>query len=220
MTKKNNVNEDLTEIVFILDESGSMCDMVEDTIGGFNSTIASQKKKKGECLVSTVCFSNDQRVIHDRINLKDVKKLTNNDYNPHGCTALIDTIALSIKHIKTIHRYIRKEDRPTKTMFIITTDGMENASVKYSLKEVKKMIEDQKEKGWEFIFMAANIDAYETARDFGFEESRTVNYVNDSIGNKVKFKCMDMAITSLRTNGNIEEAFIEVKEDHKKRGKK
>lgn len=211
----------MIELVFILDESGSMRGLEKDTIGGFNSTIAKQKKEDGECLVSTVCFSNSQRVVHDRVNLRDVKELTEKDYVPCGSTALIDTVASGIKHIKMVHKYIREEDRPDKTMFIITTDGMENASHKYSLGETKRMIEECKEKGWEFIFLAANIDAYETARDYGFDEESTVNYVNDEEGTDIKFCCVDKAISSIRSSGVLDREWnIEAKEDYKKRGKK
>ena len=211
----------MIELVFILDESGSMRGLEKDTIGGFNSTIDKQKKEDGDCLVSTVCFSNGQRVIHDRVNLRDVKELTDKDYVPCGSTALIDTVASSIKHIKMVHKYIRKEDRPDKTMFIITTDGMENASHKYSLGETKRMIEECKEKGWEFIFLAANIDAYETARDYGFDEESTVNYVNDEEGTNIKFCCVDKAISSIRSSGVLDREWnYEAKEDYKKRGKK
>ena len=211
----------MIELVFILDESGSMRGLEKDTIGGFNSTIDKQKKEDGDCLVSTVCFSNGQRVIHDRVNLRDVKELTDRDYRPCGSTALIDTVASSIKHIRMVHKYIRKEDRPDKTMFIITTDGMENASHKYSLGETKRMIEECKEKGWEFIFLAANIDAYETARDYGFDEESTVNYVNDEEGTNIKFCCVDKAISSIRSSGVLDREWnYEAKEDYKKRGKK
>ena len=211
----------MIELVFILDESGSMRGLEKDTIGGFNSTIDKQKKEDGECLVSTVCFSNGQRVIHDRVNLRDVKELTEDDYRPCGSTALIDTVASSIKHIKMVHRYIRKEDRPDKVMFIITTDGMENASHKYSLTETKRMIEECKENGWEFIFLAANIDAYETARDYGFDEESTVNYVNDEEGTDIKFCCVDKAISSIRSSGVLDREWnFEAKEDFNRRGKK
>lgn len=211
----------MIELVFILDESGSMRGLEKDTIGGFNSTIDKQKKEDGECLVSTVCFSNGQRVIHDRVNLRDVKELTEDDYRPCGSTALIDTVASSIKHIKMVHRYIRKEDRPDKVMFIITTDGMENASHKYSLTETKRMIEECKENGWEFIFLAANIDAYETARDYGFDEGSTVNYVNDEEGTDIKFCCVGKAISSIRSSGVLDREWnFEAKEDFKRRGKK
>ena len=211
----------MIELVFILDESGSMRGLEKDTIGGFNSTIDKQKKEDGECLVSTVCFSNGQRVIHDRVNLRDVKELTEDDYRPCGSTALIDTVASSIKHIKMVHRYIRKEDRPDKVMFIITTDGMENASHKYSLSETKRMIEECKENGWEFIFLAANIDAYETARDYGFDEESTVNYVNDEEGTDIKFCCVGKAISSVRSSGVLDREWnFEAKEDFNRRGKK
>ena len=211
----------MIELVFILDESGSMRGLEKDTIGGFNSTIEKQKKEDGECLVSTVCFSNGQRVIHDRVNLRDVKELTDKDYRPCGSTALIDTVASSIKHIKMVHKYIRKEDRPDKTMFIITTDGMENASHKYSLGETKRMIEECKENGWEFIFLAANIDAYETARDYGFDEGSTVNYVNDEEGTDIKFYCVGKAISSIRSSGVLDREWnFEAKEDFNRRGKK
>lgn len=211
----------MIELVFILDESGSMRGLEQDTIGGFNSTIDKQKKEDGDCLVSTVCFSNGQRVIHDRVNLRDVKELTDKDYRPCGSTALIDTVASSIKHIKMVHKYIREEDRPDKTMFIITTDGMENASHKYSLGETKRMIEECKEKGWEFIFLAANIDAYETARDYGFDEESTVNYVNDDLGTNIKFCCVDKAISSVKSSGVLDREWnYEAKADYKKRGKK
>ena len=211
----------MIELVFILDESGSMRGLEKDTIGGFNSTIAKQKKEDGECLVSTVCFSNSQRVVHDRVNLRDVKELTEKDYVPCGSTALIDTVASSIKHIKMVHRYIRKEDRPDKVMFIITTDGMENASHKHSLSETKRMIEECKENGWEFIFLAANIDAYETARDYGFDEGSTVNYVNDEEGTNIKFCCVGKAISSIRSSGVLDREWnFEAKEDFNRRGKK
>ena len=215
------MNKNLTELVFILDESGSMYGLEKDTIGGFNSTIKKQKEENGECLVSTVCFANHQRVVHDRVNLKDIKDMTVDDYRPSGCTALIDTIAESIKHIKMVHKYIREEDRPNKTMFIITTDGMENASRKHSLKETKKMIEECKEMGWEFIFLAANIDAYETARDYGFDEESTVNYVNDVRGNDIKFECVAEAISSIRTTGLLNKNWnAKAKKDYERRGNK
>lgn len=214
------MKKNLTELVFIIDESGSMAGLEKDTIGGINSTLKKQKKLDGECLVSTVCFANSQRVIHDRVDLKEVKELKQEDYCPSGCTALIDTVASSIKHIRNIHKYIREEDVPEKTMFIITTDGMENASRKYSLAQTKKMIEEQKEKGWEFIFLAANIDAYETARDYGFDEQNTVNYVNDKQGNSIKFMCVDKAISQIREEGVLDSKWNQqAKEDYEKRKK-
>ena len=158
----------ITELVFILDRSGSMSGLESDTIGGFNAMIEKQKKQDGDCYVSTVLFDNESRVLHDRIKLADVPKMTDEDYTVGGCTALIDAIGGAIHHIGNIHKYARPEDVPAHTMFVITTDGMENASHRYSSEEVKKMIERQKTKyGWEFLFIGANIDAVETAKHFG-----------------------------------------------------
>lgn len=211
----------LTELVFIVDESGSMSGLEKDTIGGINSTLKKQKKEDGKCLVSTVFFANNQKVVHDRVDLKKVNLLKEESYFPSGCTALIDTIGSSIKHIKNVHKYIREEDVPEKTMFVITTDGMENASHKYSLKEVKKMIEEQKEKGWEFIFLAANIDAYETAKDYGIDEDSTVNYVNDAVGNSIKYESVCEAITQVRTTGTLKKNWsAKAKKDYESRGNK
>ena len=215
------MNEKLTEVVFVIDESGSMHGLEADTIGGFNSTIEKQKKEEGECLISTVCFSTRSRVVHDRIDIKEISNIKNDDYRPGGSTALIDAIGAAIRHIKMVHRYIRKEDIPAKTMFVITTDGMENASHKYSQSEVKKMIEEQKEKGWEFIFLAANIDAAETAKDYGIDEDSCVDYVNDAVGNAVKYECMSEAITSVRKTKTLDRSWKQKSsEDFKSRGSK
>ena len=214
------MNKDLTEVVFIIDESGSMHGLEGDTVGGFNSTVDKQKKLEGECLVSTVMFNTRSRVIHDRVNIKSIEKMTDNDYRPSGSTALIDALGDSIRHIKMVHRYIREEDVPSKTMFVITTDGMENASRKYSLSEVKKMIEERKEKGWEFVFLAANIDAAETARSYGMDADNCVDYVNDAKGNQLKYACMCEAITSVRTSKKLSKNWKKKsEEDFKNRGK-
>ena len=181
------MNKDLTEVVFIIDESGSMHGLEDDTVGGFNSTLKRQKELEGECLVSTVMFNTRSRVIHDRVNIRDIKEMTSADYCPSGSTALIDALGDSIRHIKMVHKYIREEDVPSKTMFVITTDGMENASHKYSLSQVKSMIEDVKKEGWEFVFLAANIDAQGTAMGYGIDEGSCVNYVNDAKGNELKY---------------------------------
>lgn len=215
------MNEKLTEVVFIIDESGSMHGLEADTIGGFNSTIEKQKREDGECLISTVFFSTRSRVIHDRVDIREINNMRNDDYRPGGSTALIDAIGDSIKHIKMVHRYIRKEDIPAKTMFVITTDGMENASHKYSQTEVKKMIEEQKGKGWEFIFLSANIDAVETAKDYGIDEDSCVDYVNDPAGNAVKYECMSEAITSVRRTRQLDRNWKkECSDDFKSRGNK
>lgn len=171
----------LTELVFILDRSGSMAPLTDDTIGGFNSMIARQKKEEGECLVSTVLFANDSRVIHDRLPLSEVPELTDREYYAGGCTALLDAVGGAVKHVSTIHRYAREEDVPEKTLFVITTDGMENASHKFSGKQVREMVEKmKKERGWEFIFLAANIDAAEAASKIGISEDRAMNYTADA----------------------------------------
>ncbi len=171
---KNNV----TELVFILDKSGSMAGMEKDTIGGFNAMIEKQKELEGEVYVSTILFSNFSQVLHDRKRLEEIAPLTKKDYRVGGCTALLDAIGGAIKHIGNIHKYARKEDVPARTLFVITTDGMENASREYHSKQIKDMILRQEEKyGWEFLFLAANIDAVETAGSIGIRKERAVNYV-------------------------------------------
>ncbi len=166
----------LTEMVFILDKSGSMSGCEADTIGGFNSMIEAQKRVDGEAYVSTVLFSNFSRVIHDRKNLQDVQPLTDKEYFVGGATALIDAIGDAIHHIKNVHKYAREEDVPEKTIFIIMTDGYENASTHWASDDVKGNIAEQEQKGWEFIFLGANIDAVETGDSFGMRRSRCVNY--------------------------------------------
>ena len=187
---KNNI----TEAVFILDESGSMGNLTEDTIGGFNSVLESHRSETGSFLVTTVLFSNSSRIIHDRLPIEKVPNLTGRDYCAHGCTALVDAIADAIKHIENIHKYARPEDVPAKTLFLITTDGMENASRKYSSAELKKMITEKQENGWEFVYLAANIDAVETAKHYGIDERNAVNYHNDPLGTSRKFAAMDRAM--------------------------
>ena len=191
---KNNC----TELVFILDRSGSMAGLESDTIGGFNAMIEKQKKTEGDCWVSTVLFSDRSEVIHDRLPLDRVPPLTEEDYSVGGCTALLDAIGDAVKHVGSIHKYARKEDVPEHTMFVITTDGMENASRRYSSSEVKKLIEKQKEKGWEFLFLGANIDAVETAKTFGIREDRAVNYKADSAGTRLNFQVLAEAVSQVR----------------------
>lgn len=194
---KNNI----TELVFILDRSGSMSGLESDTIGGFNAMIEKQKSLDAKCFVSTVLFDNRIEVLHDRLNLKEISKMTDRDYRVGGCTALIDAIGSAIHHIGNIHKYARPEDVPEHTMFIITTDGQENASLRYTASQVKQMIEHQKEKyGWEFIFLGANIDAVETAANFGIDRERAVNYHSDSEGTQLNYQVMSEAILSVRGN--------------------
>ena len=191
---KNNI----TELVLILDRSGSMAGLESDTIGGFNSMIEKQKKLDGRCYVSTVLFDNESEVLHDRIDLADVPKMTDKEYFPRGCTALLDTIGGAIHHIENIHKYARKEDVPEHTLFCITTDGMENASHKYDLKKVRKMIEAKKEIGWEFIFIGANIDAVSAAADIGISEDRAVNYTASACGTASVYDAMSAVTSSVR----------------------
>ena len=193
------MKKQLTEIVFILDRSGSMCGLEEDTIGGFNSLIAKQKKEEGEALISTILFDDCTEVLHDRVPLDRIKQMTEEDYYVRGCTALMDALGKAIKHISTIHKYAREEDRPSKTIFIITTDGKENASRQYSSERVKKMVEERKSKyGWEFLFLGANIDAVETAGHFGISKDRAVNYHSDSEGTALNYEVLSDAICSVR----------------------
>ncbi|MBQ1478309.1 MAG: VWA domain-containing protein [Erysipelotrichaceae bacterium] len=176
-----------TELVFILDRSGSMSGREEDVIGGFNSTLEQQKEASEKCFVTTILFSDDYETVHDRLDIREVKKMERRDFQVGGCTALIDAIGKTIEHISDIHRYIRKEDVPERTLFVIMTDGMENASRKYSSEEVKRMISQKKECHWEFLFLGANIDAVETAKTFGIREDRAVNYHNDRKGISATF---------------------------------
>ena len=198
------MKKNLTEIVFILDRSGSMHGLEADTIGGFNSMIEKQKKETGEALVSTILFDNAAEVIHDRVSLKDIRELTSRDYCVKGCTALLDAVGGAIHHIGNIHKYARPEDVPEHTLFIITTDGMENASRRYNSMEVKKMITRQKEKyGWEFLFLGANIDAVETAAGFGIGADRAANYRADSQGTQLNYEVLGDAVSAVRQSAPL-----------------
>ncbi|MBR5340722.1 MAG: VWA domain-containing protein [Erysipelotrichaceae bacterium] len=197
------MKKNLTELVFIMDRSGSMSGLEEDTIGGFNSFIEKQKREKGECLVSTVLFNQHSKVIHDRVSLSEIKKMTRDDYLASGTTALIDALGDGIHHIKTVHRYIRKEDVPANTIFVIITDGLENASHKHTSDEVKKMVEQQKEEGWEFLFLAANIDAVETAKHYGISADRATEYCCDEEGIETNFNSLEESISHFRKCGSI-----------------
>lgn len=193
------MKKNLTELVFILDRSGSMSGLETDTIGGFNSLIEKQKKIEGEALVSTILFDNVSEVIHDRVNIQNINPLTDKDYTVRGCTALLDAIGGAIHHIGNVHKYARQEDIPEHTLFVITTDGYENASHTYSSARVKKMIEHEKEKyGWEFLFLGANIDAVETASTFGIAADRAVTYHSDRKGTELNYKVLNNAVSAFR----------------------
>ena len=216
------MKKNLTEIVFILDRSGSMAGLESDTIGGFNSMIEKQKRESGEALISTVLFDNFSEVIHDRVDVQKISPMTDREYYVRGCTALLDAIGGAIHHIGNVHKYARPEDVPEHTMFVITTDGMENASRMYSAEKVKSMIERQKEKyGWEFLFLGANIDAVETAKHFGIGADRAVRYHSDSEGTELNFRVMSEAISAVRASASLSADWKdEIEKDYKSRGKK
>ena len=223
------MRENLTEIVFILDRSGSMSGLESDTIGGFNSMIAKQQKEDGEAIVSTVLFDDETDVIHDRVAIGDVKKLTEEDYYVRGCTALLDAVGGAIHHIGNVHKYAREEDRPAKTLFVITTDGLENASIHYSFKDVKRLIKRQQEKyNWEFIFLGANIDAIEVADNLGISKDRAANYNCDELGTALNYQVLEAAVTRVRKCKAADMAMTfaggawkaDIDRDYEKRGKK
>ena len=219
----------LTEVVFILDRSGSMSGLEADTIGGFNSMIEKQQKEEGEALISTILFNDETEVLYDRVPIGKVEPMNDKQYYVRGCTALLDAIGGAIHHIGNVHKYARDEDRPEKTLFIITTDGMENSSVNYDYKKIKKMIERQKKKyHWEFIFLGANIDAVEVAGRFGVERSRAVRYESDRLGTKLNYDVMSKVVSSVRACSTAEDVEVmlddadmlaEINEDYQRRHK-
>ena len=216
----------LTEIVFLLDRSGSMSGLESDTIGGFHSMIEKQKKEEGEMLVSVVLFDDRSEVIYDRVDIGKIETMNDSQYYVRGCTALLDAIGDSINHIKKVRKDMEKEKRPEKTIFIITTDGMENSSREYSYDRVKNMIENCQENDWEFIFLGANIDAAAEASRMGISKGRAVTYTCDSVGTALNFKVLGSVVSRMRScksskdMGKVfeEDCFEEIKKDHKKRG--
>ena len=215
------MNKNLTEIVFILDRSGSMSGLESDTIGGFNAMIEKQKKAPGEALVSTILFDNVSEVIHDRVNIRDIKPMTDREYCVRGCTALLDAIGGAIHHIGNVHKYAREEDVPAHTLFVITTDGMENASRRYDSARVKQMIEHEKSKyGWEFLFLGANIDAAKEAACFGIGADRAVNYKCDEAGTALNYEVISEAVCSVRAARPLSADWKRrIDEDVQKRGR-
>lgn len=217
----------LTEMVMILDRSGSMQGLEADTIGGFNSMIEKQRREPGEALVSVVLFDDTAEVLYDRADLGRVEKMTKSQYYVRGCTALLDAVGGAIHHIGNVHKYALPEDVPEKTIFIITTDGMENASRTYSYDRVRRMIERQKEKyHWEFLFLGANIDAVREASRFGIPASRAANYVHDSVGTALNYTVLSEAVSGARAAGSAEEmnamfdrdeAMAPIREDFRRR---
>ena len=218
MKKAEEKRNNITEAVFILDRSGSMGGLESDTIGGFNSMIEKQKKQEGEAYVTTVLFDGDVETLHDRIPVTEVAPLTEKDYYVRGCTALLDAIGSTVEHVEKIHKYLRREDVPESTVFVITTDGLENASRRFDSKTVKKLIEKKKEEGWEFLFIGANIDAVETARCYGISEDRAVNYHADKKGTAVVFETVSAAVGSVRSSAPLAPCWSkEINDDYNSR---
>ena len=193
------MKKNLTELVMILDRSGSMSGLESDTIGGYNSMLKKQRETEGEVLVSTVLFDDRIEVLFDRVPLTEMPQMTDKEYYVRGCTALLDAVGGAIHHIGNVHKYAREEDRPEKTIFVITTDGLENASRNYDYAHVKRMVERQKEKyGWEFLFLGANIDAIETAGRFGISADRAANYHSDHEGTALNYEVLSEAVSAMR----------------------
>ena len=215
------MKKNLTELVFILDRSGSMAGLEKDTIGGFNGMIEKQRQEEGEALISTVLFDNHTEVIHDRLPLNRVSGLTEKEYYVRGCTALLDAVGGAIHHIGNVHKYAREEDRPARTLFVITTDGMENASHRYSYEKVKEMITRQKEVyGWEFLFLGANIDAAREAARFGIAEDRAANYHADRMGTAVIYEAVNETVCNFRASRPMEAGWKKkIDADYQKRGR-
>ena len=219
MKKTNEKKEYLSEIVFILDKSGSMSGLENDTIGGFNSMIKKQHSESGKCLVTTVLFSDTKQTIHDRIPLEEIKPMSAEDYIPMGCTALYDSVGSTITHISSVHKYIRKEDVPDKTVFVIITDGYENASKEFSHEALKRLIDEKKQKdNWEFMFIGANIDAVQTAESIGISREMSANYRADSEGTGVVYEAVCASMTDIRKNKKVSSSWAkDIENDLKKR---
>ena len=214
------MNDNLTEIVFILDRSGSMAGLEDDTIGGFNAMVEKQKKEQGEAVLSAVLFSDGSRVLYDRVDIRKVEPITDRQYQVSGCTALLDAIGCAVHHIANVHKYAREEDRPGKTIFVITTDGMENASRAYSYDEVQRMVKHEQEKyGWEFLFLGANMDAISAARSFGIRADRAVRYRCDGAGTALNYSVVSETVARVRRRESIEPDWsAPIEADVKKRG--
>ena len=219
------MNKNLTEIVYILDRSGSMSGLEADTIGGFNSMMEKQKKTGEEAIVSTVLFDDECEVLHDRVPIEKIEKMNDKQYYVRGCTALLDAVGGAIHHIGNVHKYAREEDVPAKTIFVITTDGMENASRNYSYEKIQKMVKKQQKKyGWEFIFIGANIDAYGEAQRLGVRKERAVNYVHDSVGTAKLYAGVSQAVCGFMTVPDCVDERLpddwadEINEDYNRRG--
>ncbi|MGG3563214.1 vWA domain-containing protein [Neobacillus rhizosphaerae] len=208
-----------TELVFILDKSGSMAGLEADTIGGYNAMLAKQQKAEGEAIVTTALFNHHYDLLHDRINVKGISPITEEDYEVGGTTALLDAIGFTIQKIVNVQKRTSEEERADKVLFVITTDGMENASHEFTADKIKKMVQDQKEKyGWEFLFLGANIDAVTTAARFGIEEDFAVDYHADEVGTQLNYEAVNEAVSNLRSGKKIERNWKEgIERDYNRR---
>lgn len=211
----------LTELVFILDKSGSMSGLESDTVGGFNAMLRRQQEESGDAIVTTVLFDDNYELLHDRTSVKGLRPITEKEYFVGGCTALLDAIGKTIHKIENAHRYTAEEQKPEKVMFIITTDGMENASREYTYAKIKEMVERRKEQfGWEFIFLGANIDAISTAARFGINADRAANYNADSKGTRLNYEAVSHAVSEIRASRLIADNWKEkIDQDFKTRSK-
>ena len=216
------MNNQLTEIVFILDRSGSMAGLVDDTIGGFNSMVEKQKREPGEALLTTVLFSDHTQLLYDRVDIRKAEPMTEQQYQVGGCTALLDAIGWTVRHIAKIHKYAREEDRPAKTIFVITTDGMENASRTCTYEEVKRLVAHEQEKyGWEFLFLGANMDAISAARSFGIRPDRAVRYAPDRRGTMLNYQVVSDTVGRVRRHEALDADWCApIAADFQSRGKK
>jgi len=210
-----------TELVFILDKSGSMAGLEADTIGGYNSMLKKQKKAEGEAFVTTVLFNHHYELLHDRINVKGISPITEKDYEVSGTTALLDSIGFTIQKINNVQKHTSKNERAEKVLFVITTDGMENASREFTADKIKKMVQYQKEKyGWEFMFLGANIDAVSTAAQFGIDEDYAVDYHSDEQGTQLNYQMVSEAVTNLRSGKKIDRSWKEeIERDYSRRSR-
>jgi len=215
------MKKNLTEIVFILDRSGSMSGLERDTIGGFNAMLEKQRKQPGTAYVSTILFDHTCEVLHDRVNISEIEPMTEAQYTVRGSTALLDAIGASIDHIAKIHKYAREEDRPEKTIFIITTDGYENSSRNYSYDEIRRKVSKEQDKyGWEFLFLGANIDAVSNGAKLGIREDRSVTYKNDACGVELNYTVVSDAVSCMRMSQPISRKWkSRIEDDVKRRGR-
>ncbi|MEO2075861.1 MAG: vWA domain-containing protein [Bacillus sp. (in: firmicutes)] len=215
------MKKNVTELVFILDKSGSMAGLEADTIGGYNAMLAKQQKAEGEAIVTTVLFDHDYELLHDRINVKGISPITDKDYEVGGTTALLDAIGFTIQKIVNVQKRTSEEERAEKVLFVITTDGMENASREFTPDKIKKMVQMQKEEyGWEFLFLGANIDAVSTAARFGIEEDFAVDYHADEVGTQLNYEAVSEAVSNLRSGKKIERTWKEgIERDYSRRSR-